>query len=309
MQMLQDGVKKIQESEEYRRYLKIMSSFPEYSSRNILLIFQQCPQATFVAGYQTWKNRFHRQVRRGEKAIRIFAPHICSNAECDEEQTERRIGFHTISVFDVSQTEGEPLPSFMKIHSLEGEVEMYDELFEAICESGTFEVVFDELEEDQSGCCRYWDGVIRLKKGMSQLQTIKTLIHETAHSILHNPYSHAESEFAGYVLENANAREMEAESVAFVVCSHFGLNCSEYSFSYVACWKQNEQFFEQSLRRIQKTADDLILSISEKLFPEEPEDCCRISALSSSASLVPPAGRKSVRRRDFRDQKQEMFGA
>ena len=296
VKMLQDGVREIQDSDNYRKYLKIMSSFPEYSSRNTLLIFQQCPNASYVAGYQTWKNRYGRQVRKGEKAIRILAPYTYKSAAADaDEANEMRTGFRKISVFDISQTDGKPLPELIEPDSLNQDVTHYQELFDGIRSAAGFEMIFDDMESGRKGACRYWDQTIRIQKDMPQLQTIKTMVHETAHSILHDPYLSEESEFQNFVLENATIREIEAESVAFVVCSHFGLDCSEYSFPYVAGWKQQSEFFEESLSRIQKTADHMITEIRKHL-PESSAwmDAEQLSQIGSRY-LIPHSGCSMIR--------------
>ncbi len=297
LQLLQEGVQKIQDGKEYKKYLKLLSSFPEYSSRNTLLIFQQCPQASYVAGYQTWKNQFGRQVRKGEKAIRIFAPYTYKVQDVDNEKgDETRIGFRSISVFDISQTEGSPLPSLVNDKMLCENVPHFKELFDGISKVSDYSTIIEEMNDERNGFCRYWDHSIHIRKGMPQLQTIKTLLHETAHSLLHDPYQESESEFQDYVLEHARLREIEAESVAYVVCSHFHLDCHEYSFSYIAGWKQQEKFFEESLERIRKTAENLIEKIYESL-PMDSVYCIDHEQLSEirTSSLIPISNLKAPR--------------
>lgn len=295
MQMLQEGVRSIQDSRNYRSYLKTMASFPSYSPSNTLLIYSQCPEATLVAGYQTWKNRYGRFVRKGEKAIRIFAPYTYRTKERDDQDalvSGTKIGFRAISVFDISQTEGKELPEIISERSLEKSVEAYDQIFEIMRKELEFEIRFERLEEGVKGCCRYWENTIRIQKDMPQLQTVKTLFHEGAHSVLHNPYGEISDEFAEFVLENPNIREMEAESVAYVVCAWLNLDCSEYSFPYVACWKKEDKFFEKSLRRIQRTAEKFISALSIELFPEQQS----INPSESEEFIPVPSGaRRPVR--------------
>lgn len=263
--LLQEGVNRIQESSEYQTYLKTMACFPNYSANNTLLIYSQCPNATLVAGYSTWKNRFKRHVRKGEKAIRIFAPYTYEVRESDSE-TSTRTGFRAAYVFDISQTEGESLPMPVLPAELESEVSRYEKILEALELVSRYPVSFQELPEGINGTCCYWDELIKIRKQMPQLQTIKTLIHEMAHAWLHNPYDLEEgTEFERYVLASHGLREMEAESTAFVVCMHLGLDCSEYSFPYIAGWKRKEKFFEKSLDRIQKTSEKMIEKIDRNL--------------------------------------------
>lgn len=263
-EMIRAGVKSLTEGESYQKYLKTMAKFSTYSVRNVMLIFTQCPDASFVAGYQAWKTKFGRQVKKGEKAIRIFAPYQRTFTNEDGEM-ETKLSYRTVSVFDISQTTGKPMPTLPNIEKLEGQVEGYDDLLKALMLISPFEVEFMALSDETNGSTCYAESLIKIDDGMSQAQTIKTLIHEIAHSILHNREQIIEDPYTMEVLSDSSLREMEAESVAFVVSSKLGLDTSSYSFEYVCRWAQGRDFPEQMLQRISKTADKIISGL-ERYF-------------------------------------------
>ncbi len=280
LQILQEGLREIRDSSSFKEYLRTMSRFPEYSMKNSMLIFRQCPQATFVAGYKTWEKEFSRHVRKGEKGIRILAPSLVRLETEDEEKPDRRentakssrgprvqgrrlVGYRTIYVFDISQTEGKPLPTF-GVEQLRENVEEYETLFEALCALTTFRVVLTDLEEGTNGLTRYTSSTILLDRSLPQLQTIKTLLHEIAHSRLHNPLMAREEDMER--LQDSAMKETEAESVAFVVASYFGLDTSAYSFPYLVLWAgKQENVLEKSLERISQTASALIEGLEVQL--------------------------------------------
>jgi antirestriction protein ArdC len=280
---LENGVKAIFESEDYARYLEAMSKFHHYSFGNCLLIFFQCPEASAVAGYTTWK-RLGRTVKKGEKGIQILAPcpfkAMIEQNKLDDRgrivfgpdgkpETESTLvnltRFKIAYVFDVSQTEGKELPS-LGVDELTGDVEGFDEIFSAVEAFSPVPIHFRE-PEDSKGCYNQLEQCIYVNKGMSQVQTMKTLIHETAHAKLHAlPVS--AGIIVGTPVKDRRTREVEAESIAYVVCQHFGIDTSDYSFAYVTGWSKNKETPElkSSLDCISKTAAEMIDAI-EKACP------------------------------------------
>lgn len=267
---IENGTKDVFKSDKYKKYLNTMAKFHNYSFRNLLLIFSQNPEATCVAGFTTWKNSFKRTVNKGEKGIKIFAPapvkikveehkkdnngnYIYSNGKKVIEQVDKVIPKYKIThVFDVSQTSGEPIPSL--VDELKGKVNDYDTFKRSLINVTDFEVVFKGLESER-GYCSIKNKVIAINEGMSELQTIKTMIHEVAHSMLH---SNTEEKTRSSV-------EIEAESVAYVVSSYYGLDVSEYSFNYLASWSKDKELtdLKSSLDIIQKGSSELIRKIDE----------------------------------------------
>ena len=181
---IENGIRKVYDSDRYQDYLKTMARFHNYSTNNCLLIFSQCPDATLVAGYQKWRMQFHRYVRKGEKGIRILAP-MRNVVEEGEEVFTGEPMFKYISVFDISQTEGEPLPTYIDA-TLEGKVKDYDQFLQQLELISPVPVKFSSNTGNASGYYRSGEEVIYLKQGMSELHTIKTLLHEMAHALLHN---------------------------------------------------------------------------------------------------------------------------
>ncbi len=271
-QKLLDGIRQTFESKRFKQYLKAMSAFHNYSFRNVVLIFLQNPSATHVAGFETWK-KLGRYVRRGETGISIFAP-IKSvdkiqkpvlddngNPVLDddgnpktEEERETRIRFQPVSVFDISQTDGDPLPALC--NELQGAVPDFQKIFSAVQNLSPYKIVFEPMPEDQKGYCSHTDKKIALKPGMSDAQIVKTLLHEYAHATLH-----ANSE------KDRQQKEIEAESVAFIVSDFLGVDTSGYSFDYVSVWSHgmNIEELQDVLENIQVGANNIISRIDSEM--------------------------------------------
>lgn len=265
---LEKGIKEVFTSEKYKAYLSTMEKFHSYSFNNSILIYLQRPNATRVAGYKTWQS-LERQVKEGEKGIRIFAPrpyqYIREVEAIDpgtgemlrdqngkpimEKEEHSYVRFIPVKVFDVSQTEGKALPTLSE--ELQGEAQNYEALMAAIKEAAQVPIRFDTWTESKKGYYSLSNQEIVIKSGMGEKQTVKTAIHETAHSILHTDPEE---------MKDRATKEVEAESVAFIVCQHFGLDTSDYSFGYLAGWSSGKGLPElkASLQTIQRTSNDLI---------------------------------------------------
>lgn len=259
---LEEGVKEVFESDKYREMLKCMSKFHHYSLNNCLLIAMQYPSASLVAGYRTWQKEFDRQVREGEKGIRILAPcrYKVEKDAADKEIVEIT-GFRVISVFAYEQTEGRELPT-IGVNELTGDVKNYHKLFNALKDICPVPICSEDIQGGAKGY--YDDGAkrIAIRSGMSQVQTIKTMIHEISHQRLHSKENMDEEK-----LPDRSTKEVEAESIAYTVCSHFGLDTADYTFGYVAGWSSGKDTKElkNSLERIRKTADEMITSIDHAM--------------------------------------------
>lgn len=281
---LEQGIQDLFSSEQYKAYLKTMSKFTNYSVNNTLLIFMQRPDASLVAGYGAWQNNFNRHVKRGEHGIKILAPcpykdrvemeridpgtrrpMIGRDGKPVTEQVEiTRAAFKPVTVFDLSQTEGEPLPQ-LGVDELTGSVEHYADFFKALKEISPFSVAFEEITTGAKGYCNFTERRIAINEGMSEVQNVKTAIHEITHATLHDYYNDKEKDLPPEEKKGRNTREVEAESVAYVVCQHYGIETSEYSFPYVAGWEgQDKNLLKASLSTIRETADGLITSIDDK---------------------------------------------
>ena len=266
-ELIENGVREVFSSESYRDYMRTMSQFHSYSFRNTLLILKQRPGATVVAGYEAWK-RAGRQVQRGERGIKILCPcrrtyeHEVVDEQTGQAKVERRdfiSGFRVGHVFDLSQTEGEPLPTLARV--LEFPVERFAEVRDALVASAPVPVSFAPTPAGTNGFfSRDSGGRIVVRDGMPQLQTLKTLAHEIAHSILH---------CEGGVQQDAprGTKEVQAESVAFAVCERLGLDTSDYSFGYIAMWAEDKGLEElkSSLEVIQATADAILSKVDPAL--------------------------------------------
>lgn len=274
-EQLEQGIEKLFQSDQYKIYLDTMSKFHNYSVNNTLLIYMQCPQASLVAGYAKWRDEFHRYPRKGEHGIRIFAPSPYKKKietetldekgnRVTEEQEVLAMGFRTAVVFDISQTDGEPLPQ-LGVEELDGEVKNYAEIYQALEKLSPFPIVMEDIQNGAKGYCDMADRKIAIQQDMSQLQTIKTLIHEVAHAKMHDYYHQTENRKE--IKSRAN-KEVEAESVAYVVCKHFGLDTSEYSFAYVAGWEgQDRNLLKDSLKVIQEAANEIISTVDRVIEP------------------------------------------
>ncbi|EOS72246.1 hypothetical protein C817_05677 [Dorea sp. 5-2] len=281
---LEEGLKELFESEKYRNYLSTMSKFHNYSFNNTLLIALQRPDASLVAGYQAWQKNFNRHVKRGEKGIRILAPApykikeerdkldpVTGEVMLDKdgmpqtEEVEVKIpSFRAVSVFDVSQTDGEPLPE-LEAKELLSTVEGYEDFIKAITYVAPAPIGFEDIPGASKGYFNIEENRIAVQEGMSESQTLKTMVHETAHSMLHNKEVSKEDILAP--AKDRNTKEVEAEGVAFTVCSHFGIDTSEYTFGYIAGWSSGRDMKElkSSLDTIRRTASELITGIEEQL--------------------------------------------
>ena len=276
---LEAGLKEFFESEKYKSYLSTMSKFHNYSFNNTLLIAMQKPEATLVAGYQAWQKNFERHVNKGEKAIRILAPApykikeerdkldpvtgemmFDENGMPQKEETEVTIpAFRAVSVFDVSQTDGKPIPE-LEVNELLSTVEGYEDFVQALMNISPVPIAFEDIPGDSKGYFSTAEKRIAVQENMSESQTLKTMVHEVAHSRLHDKEVNQSMDIP---VKDRNTKEVEAESVAFTVCQHFGIDTSDYSFGYIAGWSsgRNMKELKSSLDTIRKTASELITGI------------------------------------------------
>ena len=277
---LEQGIAELFDSERYKEYLKVMSKFHNYSFRNTVLIAMQKPDASLLAGFSAWKNNFERNVMRGQKGIKIIAPSpykIKQEMQKIDPHTQKPIigkdgkpvteekeitipAYKVVSVFDVSQTEGKELPD-IAVDELTGDVDRYKDFFAALEKTSPVPIAFENIEGGSHGYYHLEDKRIAINEGMSELQTLKTAIHEIAHAKLHDVDLNAPPEQQNRV--DRHTCEVEAESVAYTVCQHFGLDTSDYSFGYVAGWSSGKEMTElkASLETIQTTAKELITEI------------------------------------------------
>ena len=282
---LEQGITELFDSERYKEYLRVMSKFHNYSFNNTLLIAMQKPDASLVAGFSAWKNNFGRNVMKGQKGIKIIAPSpfkIRQEVEKIDPHTQKPIigkdgkpvteekeikipAYKVVSVFDVSQTEGRELPD-IAVDELTGDVDRYKDFFAALEKTSPVPIAFEEITGGSHGYYHLEDKRIAINEGMSELQTLKTAIHEIAHAKLHDIDLNApEDEQKPRV--DRRTREVEAESVAYTVCQHYGLDTSDYSFGYVAGWSSGRELSElkSSLETIRSAAAEIINSIDEHL--------------------------------------------
>ena len=282
---LEEGLKELFESEKYKTYLSTMSKFHNYSFNNTLLIAMQKPEATLVAGYKAWQKNFERHVNKGEKAIRILAPApykikeerdkldpvtgemmFDENGMPQKEQVEVTIpAFRAVSVFDVSQTDGKPIPE-LEAQELLSTVEGYEDFVQALMNVAPVPIGFEDIPGDSKGYFHTEEKRIAVQENMSESQTLKTMVHEVAHSMLHNKEINRD-DLMEVPAKDRNTKEVEAESVAYTVCQHFGIDTSDYSFGYIAGWSSGKDMKElkSSLDTIRKTASELITGIEGAL--------------------------------------------
>ena len=289
---IEKGIMELFESDRYRNYLTTMSRFHRYSLNNVMLIHAQRPNATLVAGFSKWKNSFGRHVKKGEKGIQILAP-TPDKIKVDKEKLdpdtklpmlddegkpiteEKEVTipmFKVVSVFDVSQTDGKPLPQIS--FSLTGDVAQYEVFMEALRRTSQVPITIEPMEPGMDGYFSLTKQAIFLREGMSQVQTVCTAIHEMAHSRLHNYEKMTELADDGETIlvpgeKDRNTEEVEAESVSYAVCQYFGIETAENSFGYIAAWSQSKELKElrASLETINKTSSELITGI-EKHYRE-----------------------------------------
>ena len=289
---IEKGIQELFESDRYQNYLTTMSRFHRYSLNNVMLIHAQKPDATLVAGFNKWKNSFGRHVKKGEKGIQILAPTpykikqeeqkldpdtklplLDENGEPVTEEKEVTIPmFKVVSVFDVSQTDGRPLPQISS--TLIGDVAEYEVFLEALHRTSPVPISFQAMEPGMDGYFAPKKQKIFLREGMSQVQTICAAVHEIAHSKLHDYEHMTELADDGETIlvpgeKSRNTEEVEAESVSYAVCQYFGIETAENSFGYIAAWSQGKELKElrASLETINKTSSELITGI-EKHYRE-----------------------------------------
>lgn len=273
---LEAGIKEVFTSGRFREYLSIMNKFHSYSFNNSMLILLQKPEASYVAGYKTWET-LDRHVRKGEKGITIFAPYpykakkAVEVIDAETGQVKRDIhgkpmteereityaSFKAISIFNISQTEGKQLPELTK--ELQGEIPDYMILMDSVREIAPVPIRFEEWDKSKKGHYDLTNREIVIKSGMSDLQTVKTGIHELAHSILHKDKEH---------LKDSATMETGAESISFIACQHLGLDTSDYSFGYLAGWSSDKDLPElkSSLQTIQRTSHELIENLDRAIL-------------------------------------------
>ena len=312
---LEQGITELFDSERYKEYLRVMSKFHNYSFNNTLLIAMQKPDASLIAGFSAWKNNFGRNVMKGQKGIKILAPSpfkIKKEMEKIDPQTQKAIigkdgkpvteekeitipAFKVVSVFDVSQTEGKEIPD-IAVNMLTGDVEHYKDVFAALEKTSPVPVGFEKIEGGAHGYYHLEDKRIALDEGMSELQTLKTLIHEIAHAKLHDIDLNAPLED----LENRpdrRTREVQAESIAYTVCQHYGLDTSDYSFGYVAGWSAGRELAElkSSLETIRSTAAEIINSIDEHIAElQKTQEQAQTSEVQEVTQDAPPQEKPEI---------------
>lgn len=296
---LEQGLSDFMNSERFKEYLNTMSKFHYYSVNNTILIAMQRPDATLVAGYEAWQKNFDRHVKKRAKGIKIISPvkvkkkvwegndfDLNDNGEkClyqrpgeTKEQFEKRAAdtvkeveytnFKITSVFDVSDTEGKELPT-VGVSELNGTVEDYPKLIAALESISRVSIEYADIPSGAKGFFSSAEQKIVVQKDMPEAQTLKTLIHEMAHSMLHD--KNAEADLGQQDSKTKNTKEVEAESVAYTVCQHFGLDTSDYSFGYIASWSQDKDLKElkASMDTIRKTASTIISDVNTKVMEEK----------------------------------------
>ena len=274
---LEQGVKDLFESDNYKNYLKTMSRFTSYSLNNTLLIAMQKPDATLVASYGTWKH-FNRQVLKGSKAIKIIAP--CpykrkietevtdtdgkiilgkDGKPLTEESEKVLMGFKVANVFDVSCTSGEDLPTLT--HKLDGTVDNFNDFMNALKEFSPVPIELKKINSSANAYYQLIDKYIVVDNRLSEMMKIKSSIHEICHSIIHDQDTGSDKD------ADKQTKEVQAESVAFTVCQYYGIDSSDYSFGYVAGWSSGKDLKElkASLETIRQTSQTIINGIDQKL--------------------------------------------
>jgi len=315
---LETGIQDLYSSDKYAAYLDTLAKFHNYSTRNTMLIHLQMPEATNVAGFNKWKNEFSRHVTKGQKGIRIFAPApyiVKKEMEMLDPETKVPMldnsgkpiveevdvtipAFKAVSVFDVSQTDGQPLPSLAE--NLTGDVRQYEAFLDSLKDVSAMPIDFADMDENQDGECNYNTRAITVRSGMSEVQTIAAVVHEMTHAELHDyneqldlqePESATDvsddAEAASQKPRSRRAEEVEAESVSYVVCQHYGIETAANSFGYIAEWSKGQELNElkASLDIIRKTATSMIERIDSR-FAEICKD--RDIDLSAEKETVEP---------------------
>ena len=249
---LDAGVRDLFNSERWKNYLDFLSKFHRYSANNTIAIFLQRPTASLVASFSDWRRK-GRQVRKGEHGIKILAPHTIKDVDYETGEIKQRLGFHLAYCFDVSQTDGADLPEG-PARQLTGSVDDYDRIWDTLLAVSPVPVSVEPITDcEANGYYSHTDQRIVVRDGLAEMQRVKTAIHEIAHALLHAKGS-----------EEANAdrstREVQAESVAYVVCRALGLDTSNYSFGYVAGWSHDRELkaLKASLDAIVRTSDKIL---------------------------------------------------
>ncbi len=315
---LEQGIKELFESEKYKNYLNTMSKFHNYSFNNTLLIAMQKPDATLVAGFQAWKKNFERHVKKGEKGIRILAPAPYKVKEEQEkldpetkeimldkdgkpvmEEVEVTIpSFRAVSVFDVSQTDGRELPE-LTVSELSADVEGYQDFMKALEMVSPVPIGYEDISGEAKGYYQTEEQRVAIQQGMSESQTVKTAIHEVAHAKLHSRELNKDTDLSEQ--KDRNTKEVEAESIAYTVCQHFGIDTSDYSFGYIAGWSSGKEMTElkSSLDTIRRTASEMISGIEVHLqelqkdrVVEQEQDIVQMPE-DSELSVMKQAGKKN----------------
>lgn len=276
LEQLEKGINELFESNKYKQYLDTMSKFHSYSVNNCLLIAMQKPDATLVAGYTAWRDKFHRQVLKGEKGLTIIAPSPykkqieqqvmdadgkpvfdAAGQPLMEQKEHTFNAFRIAKVFDISQTDGEPIPEL--VAELKDPVEDFDDLLESIKSISPVPMRFEDITSGVNGYYSPKNQEIVVKRGMPEEQTLKTIIHEVAHARL----GHGGDD------DHLDRRthEVQAESVAYCTCKSLGLNTEDYSFGYIAGWSsgREQKELKASLQTIKDTADKMITGIEQKM--------------------------------------------
>lgn len=283
---IEQGIKELFESDRYRQYLSVMSRFHRYSVNNTMLIYLQRPDASLVAGFQKWKNQFGRHVKQGERGITIIAPTpfkkkieevkldpdtkaplLDQDGQQITEEKEISIPmFKPVKVFDVAQTDGKPLPQLAS--TLIGNVEQYEVFTEALRRSAPVPISFKALAPNLDGYFSPGDQAITIREGMSQIQTVSAMVHEIAHSKLHDyekqqAETSADKDDAEIARKDRHTEEVEAESISYAVCQYYGIETGDNSFGYIASWSEGKELKElrDSLETINRTASELISTI------------------------------------------------
>ena len=324
-----NDIKELFDSDRYKEYLRVMSKFHNYSFNNTLLIAMQKPDASLVAGFQSWKNNFKRNVVKGEKGIKILAPSpfkIRQEMEKIDPETQKPVigadgkpvkeekeitipAFKVVSVFDVSQTEGKELPD-IAVDMLTGDVEHFKDVFAALEKTSPVPIGFEKIEGNSHGYYHLEEKRIAIDEGMSELQTIKTAIHEIAHAKLHDidPNTPKEEQADR---PDRRTREVQAESVAYAVCQHYGLDTSDYSFGYVAGWSSGRELDElkSSLETIRSTAAEIINSIDEHLQEIQKEQTQKEAAAPDKDTFSIYQLKRGDETRDFRFEPYDCLAA
>ena len=304
---LEQGIMELFDSERYKEYLRVMSKFHNYSFNNTLLIAMQKSDASLIAGFNAWKNNFGRNVMKGQKGIKIIAPSpfkIKQEMEKIDPHTQKPVigkdgkpvteekeitipAYKVVSVFDVSQTEGRELPD-IAVDELTGDVDRYKDFFAALEKTSPVPIGFEKIEGGAHGYYHLEDKRIAIDEGMSELQTLKTAIHEIAHAKLHDIDLNAPKDEQPRV--DRRTREVEAESVAYTVCQHYGLDTSDYSFGYVAGWSSGRELAElkSSLEIIKSTAAKLIEAIDGHFAEIQKEQAKGQAQAQPEAVTEPP---------------------